>query len=213
MDLSDDDIKSVERWHKKEWDQFREEIVAYKIRVLDKIRDTYLWNKENCIACNKMREFKSKRRQRGSIILGAANSKHASSDPGNCTYTQSTIPNLSDFEFEPSNAYTRGRLHSDGSWYSSESSSWGAADGTWQGGCAVADYDTRWIRNSGDVPNNVVSGTDSTWAAATTSKAVGYTRSFGSYSGSFTMECRDGTTLATLFTDSFNMDCEVEPKN
>ena len=91
MDLSDDDLKSVERWHKREWDQFREEVVAYKTKVLEAARSAYNWNREHCIACSKMRKFKSKFRQPGSIIIGAGNVKHASSDPGTCTFRVGTL--------------------------------------------------------------------------------------------------------------------------
>lgn len=213
MNLSDEDIKSVERWHIKEWNEFRTEIVAYKHKILNAARDTYLWNREKCVACKKIREFKSKRRQRGSIMLGGAVTSVAGpgSDPGDCTYTTSTIPNLSDFDFDPGDAYTRARLHSDGNWYENEgAASWGTSDGTWQGGCAVADYDTQWNLVSGDTSNNVTSGSDGVWSAATTSKAVGYAVSFGSRFGNFSLVCRDGTTLTTLFTDTFSMSADVE---
>jgi hypothetical protein len=217
MDLSDDDLKSVERWHKKEWDEFREEVVAYKTKVLEAARSAYNWNREHCIACSKMRKFKSKFRQRGSIILGAAGAvKHASSDPGNCTFTASTISNLFDLDFEPGAAYTRARLAGDGDWYSNTgSTSWGSSDGTWQGSCAIGDYDTQWNRISGDVPNSGVAGSDGGWTGGATTVAVGYAETTGgdSLGGSFSLVCRDGTTFITLFTDSFLMDVEVEAKN
>lgn len=149
--------------------------------------------------------------QRGSIGMMAGAGTMAAG--GDCTYTASTVPALSDFTIEPANAFTRARLHSDGDWYWAETNSWGTSDGTWQGGCAVADYDTRWTQVSGTTPNSVVSGTDGTWSAATTSKAVGYDTNFGIKSGSFTLECRDGTSLNTLFTDSFTMSAEVDSKN
>jgi hypothetical protein len=222
MDLSKEDRQSVERWHRKEWHQFIEEAVAYKHRVLGAARDAYLWNREKCIACKKvrsiantMRKFKSRYHQRGSVTLGAAGistfSQHSAG--GDCSFTASTVPNLSDFVIEPANAYTRARLHSDGDWYWSEANTWSTSKGTWDGDCAIADYDTRWNRVSGTVPNDVVSGTDGVWSAATTSKAVGYNSNFGIDSGSFSLECRDGTTLTLLFTDSFTMSAEVDSKN
>jgi len=212
MDLPKEDLKSVERWHKKEWDEFREEVVAYKHRVLDKIRDTYLWNRENCIGCRKMREFKSRYRQRGSIILGSAVTSAAGpgSTGNDCSYTTSTIPNLHDVCLEPCVAYTRARLHSDGDWWYNEANSWSTTKGTWQGDCAVADYDTQWNKVSGTTPNTVVSGSDGVWSAATTSKAVGYASNIGIDSGSFNLKLRDGTTLTELFTDSFTMYAEAD---
>ena len=219
MDLSDEDIKSVERWHKKEWDEFRTEIESYKHKVLEASRSAYmrLWEKaQKCEKCRKrraafMKRFTNIKRQRGSIMLGAnASSARVEGVDLECTATTSTIPNLSDFCIEPCVAYTRARLHSDGDWYWDEANSWGASDGTWQGSCAVADYDTQWNRVSGTVPNSVVSGSDGVWSAATTSKAVGYASNIGIDSGSFNLKCRDGTTLTELFTDSFTMSAETE---
>ena len=133
-----------------------------------------------------------------------------------CSFTASTVPNLFEFNVEPTNSWTGGRLFSDGDWMSQAGStpSFGSSDGTWQGSCAVADYDTRWVRNSGDVPNNLVSGTDGVWSAATTSKAVGYyITNIGQLNGTFNLECRDGTTLNVLFIDAFTMNCEVDSRN
>jgi hypothetical protein len=135
---------------------------------------------------------------------------------GDCSFTASTIPNLSEFNIEPTNSFTGARLHSDGDWYSNEATSvsFGTSDGTWQGGCAIADYDTRWTRVSGSIPSSSVSGVDGVWSAATTSKAVGYFISGADTEiGSFTLECRDGSSLNVLFVDAFTMDCTVDPRN
>ena len=131
-----------------------------------------------------------------------------------CTFTASTIPNITDFSIEPTNSFAQARLHSDGDWYSNagNTDTFGSSEGTWQGGCAVADYDTRWNRSSGTVPTNAVSGSDGVWSAATTSKAVGYgITATGVESGSFNVECRDGASLNVLFTDAFTMGAEVDP--
>lgn len=208
LHLPPQEIQSVERWHRKEWEQFRQELVAFKERVHTKALDFIRFNRDHCIAC---KGFKGWRKQRGSILLSAFGISPGS---GDCTFTASTIPNLTDFTFEPDDAWTRARLHSDGDWYSHQgSNSWSTSDGTWQGICTVAEYDTRWTRVSGSTPNSVTSGTDGVWSAATTSKAVGYQVTFGIRSGSFTLECRDGTSLNVLFTDSFTMFGEVDSKN
>ena len=224
LDLSRDDRASVIRWHRREWEQFVAEVQAYKNRVLVESTDAYrrLYDSaRKCEKCKKRRRaimravqaFKGPRSQRGSIILSAFRGAVGS---GDCSYTASTIPNLNDFTFSPNDAWTHARLHSDGDWYSNEGSSgWGASDGTWDGDCAIADYDTRWNNNSGDTSNNNTSGIDGTWSAATTSKAVGYfaTNPADLFVGTFDLECRDGTTLTLLFTDAFSMSCEQEPKN
>jgi len=195
MGLSRDDLKSVERWHKNEWDDFREEVVAYKHKVLEEKR---------------YRKFSSKFHQRGSIIIGAGNVKHSSNEGTDCTYTTSTIPSLFDFCIPACVARCRARLAGDGDWYWSEGTiSWLTAKGTWQGNCAVGDYDTRWTKVSGDIPNEAVAGTDGVWTGGATTKAVGYAENIGSLNGSFTLECRDGTSLNTLFTDSFGMSAEA----
>lgn len=132
-----------------------------------------------------------------------------------CTATNSTIPSLFDFCINPCVARTRARLHTDGDWYSTEgTTSWGTSDGTWQGSCAIGDYDSRWNRTSGQVPNEGVSGTDGVWSdAAVTGAAVGYASNFGVDNGLFDVEIRDATTLSVLFTDSFNMNAEADAKN
>lgn len=218
MDLPKEDLASVERWHKKEWNEFLAEVVTYKHRILSAARDAVLWNREKCVACKKMREFKSKYRQRGSIAIGASGastfSQHAAGN--DCTFTASTVPNLDDFDFAPGSATVRARLAGDGDWYWNEgTSSWGSSRGTWTGSCAVGDYDTQWNRISGDVPNVAVAGTDGGWTGGATTVAVGYEEGSPGQSlfGSFSLVCRDGTTFTTLFTDSFTMDVELESKN
>jgi len=208
LQLPPDDRQSVERWHRKEWAQFVAEIKAHKQRVADKYRDAVLWHREHCIACKAMKSLK---RQRGSILLSAFGIiKEAQQD---CSFTASTISNLSDFAIFGS-AYTHARLHSDGDWYAnSGTTSWGSSLGTWQGGCAVADYDTRWNTVSGDAPNDDVSGSNGVWHAGSTSAALGYRAiaiNGDLFFGNFSLECRDGTTLTLLFTDTFSMDCEAE---
>ena len=212
MDLSDEDRKSVERWHRNEWHEFVAEVKAYKIRALTKWYDIVSWNRENCVACRKIREIRSPKYQRGSIMMGAAGASTRNPISSECTYTASTIPDLSDFKFSPGDAYTRARLHSDGDWYSHEgSNSWSTSDGTWQGSCAVADYETRWVKTSGDAPNNEVSGVDGVWSVATTSKAVGYAELvIGNFFGVFSLECRGAATATLYFTDTFSMSCDVE---
>lgn len=134
-----------------------------------------------------------------------------------CTATASTISNLIEFNVEPTNSYTHARLHNDGDWYSNAATSqtWGASEGTWQGSCAIADYDARWNQISGDTENGGLTvGTNGTWQAASTTTAVAYeVTTIGQLSGSFNLELRDGTSLNTLFTDSFTMNCDVDARN
>lgn len=200
--LPEQHLQRVNRWYKKDWENFAAEVVAYKSRVHNAARDAVLWHRENCVVCKKVSALK--KRQRGSILLSAFG---ISPGTGLCSFTSSTIPNLSDIDFGGS-VQTRARLHSDGDWYSnSGSGSWGSSDGTWQGSCSVASYDTRWNRVSGSTSNDSTSGSDGVWSAATTSKAVGYF-TFAARFGSFSMECRDGATSTLLFTDTFTMDAE-----
>ena len=207
LQLPADDLASVQRWHSKEWAQFLAEVKTYKRYMHNIARDLVNFHREHCVACKKV---KSLYHQRGSIILAAFGVPAAVDD---CTFTASTIPPLIEVGVSPADAYTRARLHSDGDWYSNAAptSSWGTSDGTWQGGCAIADYDTRWQYISGDIPNNVVSGTINIWSAATESKAVGYVvTGIDTLNGSFELECRDGTSLNVLFSDAFTMFCGVE---
>jgi hypothetical protein len=133
-----------------------------------------------------------------------------------CDFTASAVTNLSEFNIEPTDSFTGARLHSDGDWYANEATSatFGSSDGTWQGSCAIGEYDTRWIRNAGTVPNSLVSGTDGVWSAATTSKAVGYLiTNIGVFTGNFNLECRDGASQNLLFSDVFTMTCNVDARN
>lgn len=159
-----------------------------------------------------MRAFNGPRKQRGSILLSAFLGAEAA---GDCGFTASTIPNLSRFVIEPTNSFTGARLHSDGDWYSNTAGSilWGTSDGTWASDCAIADYDTRWVQNSGSALTGS-SGSDGVWSAGTSTKEVYYyITNIGTLNGSFNMECRDGTSLNVLFTDGFTMNCEVDPRN
>ncbi len=169
---------------------------------------------EECRTQRKMLQVALRKFQRGNFHMFPAGIMALLA--GDCTFTSSSIPNLFEFNIEPTNSFTGGRLFSDGDWYSNATTSanFGSSDGTWQGSCAVADYDTQWNRLSGTVPNSLVSGTDGVFSAATLSKAVGYLETnIGVLSGSFNLVCRDGMSLNTLFTDSFTMSCEVETRN
>ena len=220
--LSREELANEFRWHGREWHDFLRELRAYRKKVGNAAYDAVMRNWEKAQRCPKcaarrraiMRAFNGPRKQRGSILLSAFRGVSAA---GDCSFTASTVPNLSEFNIEPTDSYTKARLHSDGDWYWNEStgSSWGASRGTWDGDCAIGDYDTRWNLVSGSAPNNAVSNTDGTWAAGDTAggSAVGYTRSFGVLSGSFNLECRDGTSLNVLFTDAFAMYCEVDARN
>jgi hypothetical protein len=222
LGLSPEDLANEQRWHSKEWHAFVKEIQAYKLRILEAGRSNFLrWydKAQHCPKCAARRRFilsmaanfKGPKAQRGSILLSAFKSAAAG---GDCTYTASTIPNVTDFCVNPCAARTAARLHSDGDWYSNAGTGFGTSDGTWQGSCAVADYDTRHIKNSGDDSNYLTSGVNATWSAASTSKAVGYNQNgFGTLSGNFSLECRDGTSLNLLFSDSFSMTAEVDAKN
>lgn len=229
LELPPDDLVSVERWHRREWDQFREEIKAYKQRVQDRARDFVLWNRDHCLACKGARAwrkyrpivmaaayggFRGPRYQRGILNVVGTTAIGAVAG-GDCTFTASTVPNLSEFNIEPTDSYTHARLHTDGDWYWNEATNlaWGSSKGTWQGGCAIADYDSRWNHNSGTTPNSNITGTDGVWHVATTSAAVGYSRNFGIASGTFDLQLRDGTSLNVLFTDSFSMYVEVDARN
>lgn len=227
LELTPDDLASVERWHRREWDQFRNEVVAYKNRILEASRSAYLRAYDRAQHCEKCRQrrasimlavkaFKGPRRQRGILQLAAGGTMVGAAS-GDCSFTASTIPNLFEFNIEPTNSYTQARLHQDGDWYSNASTNgaWGGSDGTWDGDCAIADYDSRWNRISGTVPNANTSNTDGNWAAANTAggSAVGYNSNFGVDSGSFNLELRDGTSLNVLFTDSFTMNAEVDARN
>lgn len=193
--------------------QYRDHYITRCLAALERMIGCEKCRKRRLYLKQLMKNIKLRKFQRGNFHMFPAGTT-AILD-ANCSYTASTIPNLSDFNLGAGTAYTLARLHSDGDWYWTEGSAgFGASRGTWQGGCAVADYDTKWTNNTGgapSIPNYSVSGTDDTWAAATTSKAVGYSASgFASKFGNFTMSCRDGTTLATLFTDSFDMTCDSE---
>ena len=136
---------------------------------------------------------------------------------GDCTFTTSAVPTFSEFNIEPTNSHTHARLHSDGDWYWNGviGTGWGSSRGTWQGGCAVADYDTRWNAVSGSTENSPLTiGTDGVYTAATTSAAVGYeVLGVAILTGTFNLECRDGSSQNLLFTDAWIMTCEVDTSN
>ncbi len=194
--------KRIIRWYSKEWAEFLTEITAYKHRILEKQR--------TCVHCMKTRTALRKY-QRG--VLMAIARRRIAAGGGDCSFTQSTIPNLQDEVIEPTNARTRGRLHTDGDWYSTTGSTgFGGSDGTWQGDCPVADYDSRWLKVSGTSPNAAVSGVDGVWSdASVTGAAIGFDQtSFGSKFGSFTAEIRDAASLNVLFGDGFTMSVNVD---
>lgn len=220
MNLSRDERANEFRWHSREWHQFLRELRAYRKRMGNAAYDAVMIAAEKARRCPKcaarrralMRAFNGPRKQRGSILLSAFKGRASA---GDCTYTASTIPNLSEFNIEPTDSWTRARLHSDGDWYgqASTNGAWGTSDGTWQGGCAVADYDTRWNQISGSTLTGS-SGTDGTWSAATNTKEIWYTiTNIGTLNGSFDLECRDGTSLNLLFTDAFSMFASVDARN
>lgn len=192
--------------------QYRDSYVMRCIKYVEMLLACEKCRKRRLHLMHIMRSFKLRKFQRGNFNIWPAGTQAVNA---NCSYTASTIPNLSDFSLGGV-AYTLARLHSDGDWYWTEGSAgFGASRGTWQGGCAIADYDTKWVNNTGgpsSTPDYQVSGTDNVWSAATTSKAVGYAAGpgFEFKSGTFTMHCRDGTTLVTLFTDSFQMSADAE---
>lgn len=186
--------------------QYRDNYVKRCIALVEKLR--------SCEGCRKRRKYlmhKLRKFQRGNFNVFPAGIFTVI--PTDCSFTASTISSLNDFCLGGGcNVYTAARLHSDGDWYSNQGSpGFGTSDGTWQGDCAVAEYDTRWNLLSGDAPDYLVSGSDGVWAAATTSKAVGYNGTpFYNSSGNFNLECRDGTSLNVLFTDAFSMSADAE---
>lgn len=150
--------------------------------------------------------------QRGSIGMMAGAGTMAA--VGDCTYTASAIPNLSDYCINPCVSRVLAKLDNDGDWYWTEgSTSFGSSRGTWQGGCAVADYDGQWNLVSGTTANYQVSGTDGVWQAMSTDLSIGQQVSFGTRFGNFNFKIRDGSSLNELFTDSFGMDAEADAKN
>lgn len=220
LGLSQDDRRSVERWHRPEWEQFVQEITAYKFRVLESARSAYMrvYDKaQKCEKCRKrraaiMRAFNGPKKQRGSIILSTAQGAAAA---GDCGFTASTIPNLNRFQIEPTNSFTGAQLNGDGDWYHQVGGSinFGSSRGTWASDCAIADYDTRWNQNTGSTLTGSA-GSDGTWSAGTSTKEVYYyITGIGLLAGTFDMQCRDGTSLNILFTDSFSMTCEVDARN
>lgn len=223
LGLSREDQQSVARWHRKEWEQFLEEFSANRLKILERIR--YQWMKaRECPKCRARRQriYDAMQRFPKPVLMaplsGMGVRRAAWGGAGaDCTYTASTIANLLEFNTEPTNSYTHARLHNDGDWYSNAATttSWGVSEGTWQGGCAIADYDARWNQNTGDTENSVLTvGTNGTWQAASTTTAVGYqVLTIGVLSGTFDLQLRDGTSLNVLFTDAFTMQCEVDARN
>jgi hypothetical protein len=219
--LSRDEVANEFRWHGREWHSFLDEVRAYRKKMGWALYDKAMRLYDRAQKCPKcaarrralMRPFRGPHKQRGSILLSAFQGSAAA---GDCSFTASTIPNLSRFAIEPTNADTRARLHSDGDWYSNASfsvGSWGTSDGTWDGDCAIADYDTRWNQASGSTLTGS-SGSDGVWSAATNTKEVWYSiTGIGFLQGVFDLECRDGTSLNVLFTDGFSMTCEVDARN
>ena len=215
----------VERWYRREWDQFVTEFQAWKRRFIVARYDCFQCTRARAklllspteyqkFRLQQMRDFKGPRHQRG-MLSGFSIRRALLSAGGDCSYTASTIPNLNDFCINPCTSRVRGRLHTDGDWYWTEgTTSWGASRGTWDGDCAISDYDSRWNTNSGDAPNEGVSGADGVWSdASVTGAAIGLSVGFGPRSGSYDVEIRDGTSLNVLFTDAFTMSVEADAKN
>lgn len=212
-----EDIDSVARWHRPEWEQFITEIKAYKERILEGYRTLQLrWADERrkCPHCQKtyMAMMKLKKYQLG-MLSGFSVKRRLQAGGADCTFTASTVPNLSSVQAEPDPAYCQARLYHDGDWYWSENSTgaWGSSRGTWQGDCATTGYDGRWNRVSGPAPNNNVGGIDGGWSIMTAWLGCGYLEEDESQkSGSFNLELRDGSSENLLFTDSFTMYAEQE---
>jgi hypothetical protein len=225
--MGDGKEKRIIRWYRREWEEFLAEVRAYKHEVGIAYHDLRLYlfeERQRCARCRKthdalnriadltVRHPALRRYQRG--MLSGFGVRRSAWAAGDCSFTASAIPTFTDFCVNPCAARTAARLHSDGDWYYQAGTGFGPSDGTWQGDCAVADYDTRHVKNSGDNSNYLTSGVNATWSAASTSKAVGYDQNgFGILSGNFDLECRDGTSLTVLFTDNFTMNAEVDAKN
>ena len=154
--------------------------------------------------------------QRGNFAMFPAGST-AIAAAGDCSFTASAIPNLSDFVIEPDDSRCRAKLDNNGDWYWSEgTTSWGASRGTWIGDCANTEYDGQWNDvGPGDPPNEVLSpGSSGVWQAMSTDCSVGLVENgFGVATALVNIKLRDGTSLNELFTDSFELDVEVEARN
>ena len=215
---------SIIRWHGPEWREFIKDIEGYKNRILEAQRSAMSRLRDHRQKCPKCRQaymamMSLRKLQRGSVgAWPQAAAAQQGAGGGDCTFTVSTVPNLFEFNVEPTNSHTQARLFTNGDWYSQAgtTTSFGSSDGTWQGGCAVADYDTRWNQISGDTENGSATvGVDGAWGQADLqAAAVGYSETnIGSFFGTFNLQCRDGSSLNILFTDGFTMDCEVETRN
>lgn len=212
------------RWYSKEWAEFMAEVSAYKHRVLEEFRTLQLRAAEarrKCPHCQStyMAMMRLRRFQRGSVGQTVQASAAQQGVGGDCSFTASTIPNLFDFTISPTIARTRARLHTDGDWYSTDSSTgFGTPDGTWDGDCAINEYDSRWNNtDAGDAPNAAVQNTDGTWRDASVGgSAIGYDNNSaggGALVATFDMQIRDGSSLNVLFTDAFTMNADQDAKN
>jgi hypothetical protein len=215
------------RWYRKEWEQFLVEIEQFKkaayVARYD-LRMRIIEERAKCPRCRRtydamqrladatIRHPALKKYQRGSLS-GMSIKRAVWTDALNCTYTASTVPNLSDTCVQSCVARVRARLHSDGDWYWAEgTTSWGTSKGTWQGDCAIADYDGQWNTVSGDAPTEGVSGSNGVWQAMSTEVSLGHASTLVVRSGSYNLKLRDGTTLVELFTDTFTMYAETTLK-
>lgn len=100
--LPQDDRASVLRWHRREWEQFIAEVMAYQGKIYAALEGRY----------------GSKRKQRGSILIASAGAAAASGVGGDETVTLSGTsgsPNTStDTEDTPTNALAGWRFYATG---------------------------------------------------------------------------------------------------
>jgi len=132
-----------------------------------------------------------------------------------CTAGTSTIPNLSDIENFPDDAFCGAKWDTDGGVYYyhgvDQAFPGSRNGGTWQGSCDPVGYEGRWIQVSGTSPTSSEPAVNVWRAMDVGDVRVEYSElGSGEKTGSFVFELRRASDSVEILTDPFTMFVDVE---
>ncbi len=155
-------------------------------------------------------------KQRGSVSVMPVTSAAQQGTGVVCTAGSSAIPNLDSFEDSPTDAWVGAAWRTDGDVFYYENSTASnfpgvSNGGTWQGDCAVSEYDGRWRLTSGDAPD-IATPADGVWVQMSVGKVEIEMHATGSNEtniGTMIFELRRRSDQVIILTDVFIMDVET----
>ncbi len=130
-----------------------------------------------------------------------------------CAAGVSTIPDLFEFNFNPTNSYVGARWNTDGtieSYSDTSVDSWGAiGGGPWIGNCPANRYEYRWTK-TGDFVDNFTTA-ENVWTDASSVELSVETQVLinGNQDSTVTFELRRASDQIVILTDTFQLRAQV----